>query len=87
MLLGPTSLMDGKGGKKTYKFVEPPGITSWLVSFAKKCLVCGLVYSFGYFQVSVGWLVGPIVLLVVRDQWRRHHDAQRARHLFRCCGE
>lgn len=29
-------------------------------------------------QISVGWLVGPIVLMVVRDQWRRHHDAKRA---------
>ncbi|CAG7726678.1 unnamed protein product [Allacma fusca] len=77
MPIGPASLNPGGKGKK-YKFVEPPGISSWMFSFAKKCFVCGLVYSMGYFQISVGWLVGPIVLLVVRDQWRRHHDSQRA---------
>ncbi|ODN05770.1 Extended synaptotagmin-2 [Orchesella cincta] len=64
--------------KKKYKFVEPPGIMTWVISFAKKCLACGLIYAFGYFRISVGWLVGPIVLMVVRDQWRRHHDAKRA---------
>jgi hypothetical protein len=41
------------GKKKKYKFVEPPGITSWISSFVKKCLVCGLIYGFGYFQVSL----------------------------------
>lgn len=40
------------GQKKKYKFVEPPGVTTWITSFVKKCLVCGLVYTLGYFQVS-----------------------------------
>lgn len=37
--------------KKKYKFVEPPGIMTWIFSFAKKCLACGLIYCFGYFRV------------------------------------
>jgi len=41
------------GKKKKYKFVEPPGVTSWITSFVKKCLVCGLVYGIGYFQVRI----------------------------------
>lgn len=37
--------------KKKYKFVEPPGISTWIFSFAKKCLACACVYAFGYFRV------------------------------------
>lgn len=40
------------GAKKKYKFVEPPGITEWIGSFFKKCLVCGIVYTLGYYQVK-----------------------------------
>jgi len=71
--IGPGDVKKGK-----YKFVEPPGISDWIISFAKKFIGVGLVYSFGYFQISTGWLVGPIVLMVIREQWRRNHDAQRA---------
>jgi len=48
--IGPTGVMSSR--KKKYKFIEPPGIFSWLYSFAKKCLVVGVVYSMGYFQVN-----------------------------------
>lgn len=46
--IGPDAI--GKK-KKKYKFVEPPGIMTWIFSFAKKCLACGLIYAFGYLRV------------------------------------
>lgn len=29
------------------------------------------MYLVGYFQLSVAWLIGPIILLVIRDQTKK----------------
>lgn len=31
----------------------------------------GALYLAGYFQISVAWLITPIILLVMRDQWKK----------------
>ena len=43
--IGPKDL------KKKYKFVEPPGISEWGFSFAKKCGLTMILYLLGYYQV------------------------------------
>lgn len=37
----------------------------------------GIVYFAGYMQWSVAWFIGPLVLLVMRDQWKKVSDRKR----------
>lgn len=37
----------------------------------------GIVYLVGYMGWSVAWLIGPVILSVIRDQWRRQNDQRR----------
>lgn len=37
----------------------------------------GIVYLVGYMGWSVAWLIGPVILSVIRDQWRRQSDQRR----------
>ncbi|CAG9863137.1 unnamed protein product [Phyllotreta striolata] len=53
-------------------------ILSIICSAVKKASVVGVVYLAGYMQWSVGWFVGPIVLFVIRDQWKKSSDRKRA---------
>ncbi|CAF4918301.1 unnamed protein product [Pieris macdunnoughi] len=39
--------------------------------------IVGAVYLVGYMQWSVAWLIGPVVLSVLRDQWRRENEYRR----------
>ena len=35
------------------------------------------MYLAGYMQWSVAWFIGPIVLFVIRDQWKKASDRKR----------
>lgn len=37
----------------------------------------GAVYLVGYMQWSVAWLIGPVILSVMRDQWRKESEYRR----------
>lgn len=39
--------------------------------------VIGAVYLVGYMQWSVAWLIGPVILSVLRDQWRKENEYRR----------
>lgn len=39
--------------------------------------VVGAVYLVGYMQWSVAWLIGPVILSVLRDQWRKENEYRR----------
>lgn len=39
--------------------------------------VVGAVYLVGYLQWSVAWLIGPVILSVLRDQWRKESEYRR----------
>ncbi|XP_072389064.1 extended synaptotagmin-2 isoform X2 [Diabrotica undecimpunctata] len=60
------------------KFAENTSIISMLFSAVKKASVVGVVYLAGYMQWSVAWFIGPVVLLVIRDQWKKTSDRKRA---------
>lgn len=53
------------------------GIISSIYSFVKKAAVVGCVYIVGYMGWSVAWLIGPVILSVVKDQWRKESDRKR----------
>lgn len=54
------------------------GIISSVYSFAKKAATVGIVYLVGYMGWSVAWLIGPVILSVIRDQWRKQNDQKRS---------
>lgn len=37
----------------------------------------GIVFAAGYFNFSVAWFIGPIILSVIRDQWRVKNENKR----------
>lgn len=53
------------------------GLMASVYSFMKKATVVGAVYVVGYMGWSVAWLIGPVILSVIRDQWRRDSDRKR----------
>lgn len=58
--------------------VSDGGIVSIIYSAFKKIAVVGVVYLVGYMNWSVAWLLCPLLLSVVRDQYRSQHDIRRA---------
>ncbi|XP_045760573.1 extended synaptotagmin-1 isoform X3 [Maniola jurtina] len=56
---------------------EDPGVLSIIYRFFKKVAIVGAVYLVGYMQWSVAWLLGPVVLSVMRDQWRKDSEYRR----------
>ena len=41
---------------------------SYMRIFGRRFLEWGLVYMFGYYTVSFGWLMAPLFFLVLRDK-------------------
>ncbi|XP_013148389.1 PREDICTED: extended synaptotagmin-2 [Papilio polytes] len=52
-------------------------VLGMIYRFCKKVSIVGAVYLVGYMQWSVAWLIGPVVLSVIRDQWRRENEYRR----------
>ncbi|XP_060517308.1 extended synaptotagmin-2 isoform X1 [Cylas formicarius] len=52
-------------------------IVSLITSTLKKASIVGIVYFAGYMQWSVAWFIGPLVLAVIRDQWKKTNDRKR----------
>ncbi|KAL0895630.1 hypothetical protein ABMA27_011718 [Loxostege sticticalis] len=56
---------------------EGTTVLSMIYKFFKKVSVVGAVYLVGYMQWSVAWLITPIILSVLRDQWRKESEYRR----------
>lgn len=56
---------------------ENGNVFSMIYRFFKKVSIVGVVYLVGYMQWSVAWLIGPIILSVLRDQWRKESEYRR----------
>ena len=55
-----------------------PGVLSILYSVTKKVGTVAIVYLLGYYNISVAWLIGPVILSVVREEWKKTSNARRA---------
>ncbi|KAK7792686.1 hypothetical protein R5R35_007285 [Gryllus longicercus] len=53
-------------------------ISNMLYSFGKKLGTVAAVYLLGYFDLSFAWLLAPVLLSVVRDEWKKDHEARRS---------
>lgn len=52
-------------------------ITSLILSFLKKFATLGLVWGCGYMNWSIAWFIGPVILSVLRKEWKRESDQRR----------
>ena len=48
-----------------------------LYAFGKHLSKIAIVYLFGYFNVSPAWLLGPVVLTVLREEWKKEKTLKR----------
>jgi uncharacterized membrane protein (Fun14 family) len=73
--------MTGASKEKTESIVQKriggTSILSVLYSCAKKIGVVAIVYLIGYFELSVAWLIGPVILSVVREEWKKDKELRR----------
>ena len=53
------------------------GILSIMYSAGKKIFLVGSIYFVGWMNWSVAWLICPLLLSVIRDQFRHQHDIRR----------
>lgn len=45
--------------------------------FAKNIATVSTIYLFGYFDISIAWLIAPVLLSVFREEWRKTSDRKR----------
>ena len=55
---------------------------SVFTSFAKKIATVGIVYMLGYFELSIAWLIGPVILSVIRDEWKKEKWTSGCAHQY-----
>jgi len=60
------------------RVADENSLMSIIYSAAKKVGVVGIVYLVGYMNWSVAWLICPLLLSVLREQFRSKHDIRRA---------
>lgn len=46
-------------------------------TFGKHLSKVAIVYLFGYFNISPAWLLGPLVLSVLREEWKKEKQLKR----------
>ncbi|XP_046414183.1 extended synaptotagmin-2 isoform X1 [Neodiprion fabricii] len=66
--VNPADMNDAGGGNN---------IVGLIFSFVKKFVTVGLVWGCGYMNWSIAWFIGPIILSVLRTEWRRESDQRR----------
>jgi uncharacterized membrane protein (Fun14 family) len=59
------------------KKIGGTSILNVLYSFAKKIGTVAVIYLIGYFEFSVAWLIGPVILSVIRDEWKKEKELRR----------
>jgi hypothetical protein len=73
--------MAGASKEKTESIVRKriggTSILSVLYSFAKKIGTVAIVYLIGYFEWSAAWLIGPVILSVIREEWKKDKELRR----------
>lgn len=73
--------MTGASKEKTESIVQKriggTSILSLLYSCAKKIGVVAIVYLIGYFELSAAWLICPVILSVIREEWKKDKELRR----------
>ena len=73
--------MTGASKKITVSIVQKriggTSILSVLYSCAKKIGTVAIVFLMGYFELSVAWFIGPVILYVIREEWKKDEELRR----------
>lgn len=59
------------------KKVGGSSIFDILRNVTKQVATVGVIYLIGYYNISPAWLIGPLVLSVMRDQWKKESELKR----------
>lgn len=59
------------------KKVENGSVFDILKSASKQVATVSVIYLLGYFNISPAWLIGPLVLSVMRDKWKKEKELKR----------
>jgi len=59
------------------KRIGGTSILSVLYSCAKKIGTVAIVYLIGYFELSAAWLICPVILSVIREEWKKDKELRR----------
>jgi hypothetical protein len=52
-------------------------VMSFMYNFGKKFTTVMAVYLIGYFNFSVAWLLGPVLVCVMREEWKKESEMKR----------
>lgn len=72
-----TEASKGKTESIVQKKIGGTSILNVLYSFAKKIGTVAIVYLIGYFEFSAAWLIGPVILSVIREEWKKENELRR----------
>jgi hypothetical protein len=72
-----TGASKGKTESIVQKKIGGTSILNVLYSFAKKIGTVAIVYLIGYFEFSAAWLIGPVILSVIREEWKKEKELRR----------
>lgn len=70
----PSDQEEDGHGPLTKRKIAGIKIKSVVYSAVKRVATVLLIYAVGYMHWSFGWFFGPIILLVIRDQYRKSKD-------------
>lgn len=59
------------------KKVGGTGILDILKNASKQIATVGVIYLVGYLNISPAWLLCPLILSVMRDQWKKEKEIKR----------
>lgn len=59
------------------KKVENGSVFDIMKSASKQVVTVSVIYLLGYFNISPAWLIGPLVLSVMRDKWKKEKELKR----------
>ncbi|XP_068081288.1 extended synaptotagmin-2 isoform X2 [Anabrus simplex] len=77
MVVASKEVEPAKDSSQVVKRTAGTSIVNVLYTFVKRFGAFAAVYCLGYFDFSIAWLIGPVVLAVVREEWKKEHEMRR----------
>lgn len=59
------------------KKIGGTSIIEVLYNASKKIATVAAIYLLGYYNISVAWLFGPVILSVIREEWKKEKQLRR----------
>lgn len=69
--------MSSDDTKTLAQFEEGSNFLNIIKRFLKNIATVSTIYLFGYFDLSIAWLVAPVLLNAFRQEWKKSSDRKR----------